>query len=60
VYAKHVLDKGDGYGQMAETLRLLDCTRKAWKINENKFLCLSKLSGRVFEARRREVNNSLT
>jgi hypothetical protein len=45
---------------MAETLRLLDCTRKAWKIIENKSARPRNLSGIVFETRRREVNNSLT
>jgi len=50
-YAKHVLDKGNGYGQMAGTMRLLEFTRKGRKIKENKSACLRKLSGTVFETR---------
>jgi len=36
---------------MAETMRLLECIRRGWKINENKTACLRKLSGTVFETR---------
>lgn len=45
---------------MAETMRLLECTRKVWKINEIKSAYIRKLSGTVFETRTTKVNNSLT